>query len=372
MIAKNSLIIAKNSLQTVFFNIHCRLNFVKKVVDTLKYSFRSDYCEMAHPFVLEALSAVGYTQFDGYGLDEFSMRAAELVREKIHKPSADVHFIAGGTHANLVLISSALRPHEAVIAPEGGHIFMHETGAIEATGHKICVVKGENGKLSVADIEAVVAEHDDEHMVNPRLVYVSLSTECGTVYTKAELTAIAECCRKNNLYLYVDGARLGAAINSPACDLTYCDVADLADAFYIGGTKNGALFGEAIVICSDVLKVDFRHIIKQRGAMLAKGAAIGVQFEALLKDGLYDKLASHALAMALKLADGIRAAGYGFLYPPETNLMVPVFPANLAARLHQSYGFHDWQKIGEMTAVRIVTSWATPEKIVDEFIADLG
>jgi threonine aldolase len=329
---------------------------------------------MAHPAVLEALSAVGNTQFGSYGLDEYSMRATELVKSTVKKPSADVHFIAGGTHANLVLISSALRPHEAVIAPQSGHIFVHETGAIEATGHKVCTVKGNNGKLCADDINAVVAEHCDEHMVIPRLVYVSLSAESGTVYTKAELTAVSDCCRKNNLYLYLDGARLCAAINSPACDLTYSDIADLADAFYMGGTKNGAMFGEAIIICTDELKPDFRHLLKQRGAMLAKGAAIGIQFEALLKNGLYDELALRAVTLGLKLADGIKNSGYDFLYPPETNLLVPVFPSKVAERLHQLYDFYDWdwQKPGDTTAVRIVTSWATPEYIIDQFLTGLA
>ena len=339
----------------------------------MMYSLRSDYCEMAHPLVLEALSAVGYTQFNGYGLDEFSMKAAELIKSIIMKSSADVHFIAGGTHANLILISSALRPHEAVIAPQSGHIFVHETGAIEATGHKVCTVIGKDGKLYAHDIEAVIAEHCDEHMVKPRLVYVSLSTESGTIYTKAELSAISECCRKNNLYLYLDGARLGAAINSPACDLTYSDIAGLVDAFYIGGTKNGAMFGEALVICTDALKPDFRHLLKQRGAMLAKGAAIGVQFEALLRNGLYDELAKHAVTLGLKLAAGIKNAGYDFLFPAQTNLLVPVFPKDVAERLHQLYDFYDWdrQKPDGTTAVRLVTSWATPESIVEQFIADL-
>ena len=338
----------------------------------MKYSFKNDYSEMAHPLVLEALAAIGNTQFDSYGLDEYSTRAAELLRSIASAPSADVHFIAGGTHANLVLISSALRPFEAVIAPESGHIFVHETGAIEATGHKVCTVKANNGKLCADDIEAVVTEHCDEHMVKPRLVYISLSTESGTVYTKAELSAISACCKKNDLFLYLDGARLGAAVNSPACDLTYGDIAQLVDVFYMGGTKNGALFGEALVICADSLKPNFRFNMKQKGALLAKGAVIGAQFEALLKNGLYDELAKRAVTVALKMADGIRNAGYDFLYPAETNLLIPVFPAKVAERLHQLYGFLDWQKIDDMTAVRIVASWATPDEIADEFIADLA
>jgi len=338
----------------------------------IKYSFRNDYSELAHPQVLQALSAVGTKQFEGYGLDEYSLRAGELVKSMIRNDSAGVHFVGGGTHANLIVISAALRPHEAVIAPESGHIFNHETGAIEATGHKICTVKCDNGKLNTVDIEAIVAAHDDEHMVNPRLVYISQSTENGTVYTKAELSAISECCRRNGLYLFLDGARLGAAINSPSCDLTYGDIAELTDVFYIGGTKNGALFGEAVVICADELKPDFRFHIKQKGAMLAKGAAIGAQFEALLKGGLYDELARHANSMALKLADGIMKAGYSFLYPPETNQIFPVFPADIAERLHQSYGFYDWGETCGMTAVRIVTSWAMHESAADQFIADLA
>ena len=338
----------------------------------VKYSFKSDYSEMAHPRVLEALSAVGRKQFDGYGLDEFSLRAGDLVRSLVGKPSADVHFISGGTHANLVVISSALRPHEAVISPESGHIFVHEAGSIEATGHKICTVKGSLGRLCADDIQFVVDMHTDEHMVKPRLVYISQSTENGTVYGKNDLLAISECCKKNGLLLFMDGARLGAAVNSPACDLTYADIAELTDAFYVGGTKNGALFGEAIVICNDELKTDFRFLLKQRGAMLAKGAAIGVQFEELLKDGLYDELARHANAMAKKLADGIQKSGCSFLYPPETNLMIPVFPAKVAEELHKSYGFYDWEMLGDKTAVRLVTSWSTPESIVDEFLADLA
>ena len=337
----------------------------------MKYSFQSDYCELMHPSILDAFSAIGATQFEGYGQDEFSARAAGLIRKLINAPDADVHFIAGGTHANLVVISSILRPHEAVIAPVTGHIFVHETGAIEATGHKICTVAGECGKLTSDEVDTVLKEHCDEHMVKPRLVYISLSTECGSVYTKAELTALSVYCRKNGLYLYMDGARLGAAVNSPACDLTYGDIAALVDAFYLGGTKNGALFGEAVVIINDKLKEDFRFLIKQRGAMLAKGAAIGAQFEALLSDGLYDRLSGHAVSMAMKLADGIRAAGFDFLYPPQTNLFIPILPKPLVIKLRKSYSFHDWKDMGEYIAIRLVTSWSTPERFVNEFLEEL-
>ena len=339
----------------------------------MKYSFKNDYSEMAHPGVLEALSTVGTKQFEGYGLDEHSVAAAGLIREIIAAPNADVHFISGGTHVNLVVISSALRPHEAVIAPESGHIFVHETGAIEATGHKICTRKGQDGKLRVSDIESVLAEHPgDEHMVKPRLVYISMSSECGTVYTKSELTAVSDYCRKNSLYLYLDGARLGAAINSPACDLSYSDIANLVDVFFIGGTKNGALFGESIVICNDDLKQDFRYILKQRGGLLAKTAAIGLQFKVLFTGGLYDQLAKHSNDMAKKLSDGIKSLGYDFLYPAQTNLIIPVFPADVADKLHNLYGFYNWVELGDKTAIRLLTSWSTPESKIDEFLADLG
>ncbi|MCL2820625.1 MAG: aminotransferase class V-fold PLP-dependent enzyme [Oscillospiraceae bacterium] len=339
----------------------------------MKHSFKNDYSEMVHPKILESFAAIGNSQFEGYGLDEFSDDAALLIRAKINKPDADIHFISGGTHANLVVISSALRPHEAVIAVKSGHIFVHETGAIEATGHKICTCEGSGGKLCVSDIKSVLDEHaGDEHMVKPRLVYVSLSTECGTVYTKDELSAISEFCHANDLYLYIDGARLGAALNSFACDLEYSDIADFADAFFIGGTKNGALFGEAIVICNNTLKNDFRFLLKQRGGLMAKTAAIGVQFKTLFTDNLYDELALYANNCAQKLAEGIKKLGYSFLYPAQTNLIIPVFPAAVAEKLHVSHGFYDWQSIESNIAARLLTSWATPGDKIDEFLADLA
>ena len=336
-----------------------------------KYSFKNDYSELAHPEVLKAISSAEYRQFDGYGLDAVTLKAADLIKAKISMASADVHFVGGGTHSNLIVISAALRPHEAVVAVESGHIFVHEAGAIEATGHKICTAKGYDGKLSPADLNEILAAHEDEHMVKPRLVYISHTTECGTIYTKRELTEISDLCRKNDLYLFLDGARLGAAINSPYSDLTYADIASLTDVFYIGGTKNGALFGEAIVISTDELKQDFRYHLKQKGAMLAKGAAFGLQFDALFSGNLYDELASHSNSMALKMAEGIDKLGYGFRFPPQTNLIIPVFPSAIAEKLHQLYDFYDWEALGDSTAVRMVTSWATPESTVEQFLVDL-
>ena len=337
-------------------------------MENKKYSFKNDYSELAHERVLNALLAKGTKQFEGYGFDECSLRASELIKTLIKRSDADVHFISGGTQANLTVLSSILRPFEAVIAAESAHIAIHEAGAIEATGHKICTVKGDNGKICADEIKGIITAHEDEHMVKPRAVYISDSTELGTIYKKNELKALSLFCRNNDLYLYLDGARIGAALNSPSSDLSYADVAELVDVFYIGGTKNGALFGEAIVICNGALKNDFRYNLKQRGAMLAKGAVIGIQFEALFQDGLYDELAINANRSALMLAEGIRKAGYSFLYPAETNMIFPVFPTETAEMLHKFYNFYDWSKNGDMVSARMVTSWATQDGVIDEFL----
>ena len=342
----------------------------------MKHSFKSDYSELCHPRILSALSAAATGQFEGYCDDIYSLGAAAIIRDVFKAPNADVHFVSGGTQANLVIISSILRPHEAVIAPHAGHIFVHEAGAIEATGHKICTREGLNGKLSVTDIRSVVEEHCDEHMVKPRLVYLSLSTECGTVYTKAELSEISEYCRKNGLYIHLDGARFGAGINSTFCDLTYPDLTNLVDIFYIGGTKTGALFGEAIVICNDDLKEDFRFLMKQRGALLAKGAVIGLQFEALFETCrqyicLYDELSLHANKMAKHLAEGIKALGYEFFSPAETNIIIPLLPPKIVEQLCKLYDFHVWSNLGDMVAIRLVTSWATTQDVIEDFLEDL-
>jgi len=338
----------------------------------VKHSFKNDYSELAHPEVLSALAAVGNHQFEGYGLDEYSIKAAQLIRDKIGKPSAAVHFISGGTAANLVTISSILRPHEAIIAPESGHISTHETGAIEATGHKICTVKGENGKVSVAEIESILEQHQDEHMVKPKMVFVSQSTEVGSIYSKTELTAISACCRKNDLFLHLDGARLGTAIHSPASDLSYAQLADLVDTFYIGGTKNGALCGEAIVISNEDLIPDFRYHLKQKGGLMAKGATLGIQFLTLFENNLYEELAVHANIMALELAKGFEKQGYGFLSEPQTNQIFPILPLEIAEKLSRQYGFYQWLMLeNEEVALRFVTSWATHQEVVDEFLQDL-
>lgn len=338
-----------------------------------KISFRNDYSEGAHPRLLEALTQASAEQNSGYGLDRHSLAAAASIRARLKRDGADVHFMSGGTQTNLTALAAFLRPHEAVIAAASGHIATHETGAIEATGHKVIALPSADGKLTPAMIQPVLDEHDNEHMVSPRLVYVSDSTELGTVYSRAELTGLHLFCRTHGLYLYLDGARLGSALTAPGNDLGLADIATLTDAFYIGGTKNGALLGEALVILNPGLKSDFRYFIKQRGAMLAKGMVLGAQFEALFRDELFFELAAHANALAQRLRDAIVAAGFALASDSPSNQLFPVLPRNLVTKLQERYEFELWRPLDEATLViRLVTSWATTAEAVDTFIGDFN
>ena len=250
------------------------------------HSFRNDYSEGAHPAILEALTETNLTQTVGYCLDPHCAAAADTIRRLTAAPEADVHFLVGGTQVNLITIAAHLAPYEAVIAAHTGHVNVHETGAIEATGHKVCAAYAPDGKLTPELVESVLAQHNGtEHMVAPKLVYISDTTEIGTIYTRAELATLRRCCDSHGLFLYLDGARLGSALTAEGNDLTLPDLAALTDAFTIGGTKNGALFGEALILARP--HDHFRWHMKQRGAVLAKGRLLGIQFEALLKDGLY-------------------------------------------------------------------------------------
>jgi len=338
----------------------------------MKYSFRNDYSEGAHPNILKALSEANMVQEDGYGEDSHCLRAAEMIKARIGNPDADIHFVPGGTQANLIVISSILRPHESVISADSGHINGHEAGAVESTGHKINTIQSSDGKLTPDGIKKILEEHYFEHMVKPSMVYISNSTEIGTFYTRSELKAISDCCKREGLYLYADGARLGSALCAEGNDLTIEEFSSLLDVFYIGGTKNGALIGEAIVINNEKLKPCFRYAMKQRGALLAKGRILGLQFEELLKDDLLFTLASHANKMAAKLTLGIKELGYGFMADSATNQIFPIFPNGVMEKMMESYGFYEWFKIDEgNTAVRLVTSWATGEEAVKTFLDDL-
>lgn len=337
-----------------------------------KYSFQNDYSEGAHPRIIEALTRTNFNQELGYGEDTYCLEAARLIRNSVGNEEADIHFVSGGTQANLLMLSSFLRPFESVIAVESGHICVHETGAIEASGHKINTVRGIDGKVTVGEIEAVVAGHDDEHMVRPRVVFISHSTEIGTIYSAQEIRAISETCKRLNLYLYLDGARLGSALTSKLSDLDLKQLCCWVDAFYVGGTKNGALLGEALVINHPQLKPDFRYCMKQRGALLSKSRLIGIQFVELFRDNLYFDLARHANQMAERLAQGIAKAGYTFQSTSPTNQIFPIFPDAIIEKLSQSYRFYVWNRVdSQHSAVRLVTSWATAEEAVDGFLTDL-
>lgn len=333
------------------------------------YSFVNDYSEGAHPRILEALMESNLEQKKGYGMDEHSNRAKGYIKNLIEKQEVDIHFIPGGTQTNLLVISSFLRPHECVIAADTGHVNVHETGAIEATGHKVVALPSVEGKLTPDTIRKTLEYHSDEHMVKPKMVYISDTTELGTIYTKEELTAIHKLCREKNLILFLDGARIGSAMTSKRNDLSLKEIAELVDVFYIGGTKNGALLGEALVICSDNLKEEFRYLIKQRGAMLAKGFVIGIQFEELFRDKLFFDLAHHANDMAERIEKVLRELGYSFLATPGTNQLFPILPDPVIEELAKGFEYMIQERVDEgHCAIRFVTSWATTEESVEKLV----
>lgn len=335
------------------------------------YSFTNDYSEGAHPRILEALINANLEQNTGYGLDSHCSRAIELIKSECSRTDIDVHFLVGGTQTNMTAISHALRPHQAVISAATGHINIHETGAVEATGHKVYTISKADGKLTPEDVESGLSFHQDEHFVQPKMVYISNTTELGTQYTKEELEKLSRFCRQKGLYLFLDGARLGAALTSPVNDLTLEDIASLTDLFYIGGTKNGALFGEALIIRNEALKEDFRFSIKQRGGMLAKGFLLGTQFEILFTDGLFYELSEHANQMAALLRDELTKQNISFLSPSFSNQLFPIVTESIAEKLSKKYTFNTERSLDDKTkAIRLVTSWATKETAVREFLAD--
>lgn len=337
------------------------------------YSFKNDYSEGAHPRILNALVKSNMEQVEAYGQDYYTLQAIELLKQRINRQDIDIHFFSGGTQTNLTALSAFLRPHEGVIAASTGHILVHETGAIEATGHKIISVEVQDGKLNMTHIKAAVDLHTDEHMVKPKLVYISNPTEIGSIYSKSELQELSQFCKEKKLLLFVDGARLGCALCSEENDMTLADLGRLTDAFYIGGTKNGALMGEALVICNELLESDFRFHMKQKGALLAKGRVLGIQFLELFRDDLYFELAKHANQMASLLRNAISQAGYSFLTHSPANQIFPILPNQLIARLQEKYSFYVWEKIdSQHSAVRLVTSWATREDAVLTFIEDVN
>ena len=340
------------------------------------YSFLNDYSEGACKEIMQALVETNLVQTEGYGTDEYSDLARTSIKKQLGTDNCDIHFLGAGTLTNLIVISSLLRTYQGVISASSGHINTHESGAIEATGHKVLTIPSTDGKIYAKDIDALIQAHYDdptcEHSVQPAMVYISNPTEIGTIYSKVELTEIATLCKKRDIPLYLDGARLGCGLMSKYNDLTIADIAELTDVFYIGGTKMGTLFGEALVITNDKFKKDFRYHIKQHGGMVAKGRLLGIQFNTLFTDDLYYKLATHANDMAQKLSIGIAKLNYNFLADTVSNQVFPIFSIELIKELNKDFVVSLWEHHSETTdVVRLCTSWATDEKQVDSFLIKL-
>lgn len=338
--------------------------------------FNSDYLEGTHPRILQALSDTNMVQTCGYGEDEYCEAARKAIKDVCKCEDSQVHFLVGGTQANTIVISSILRPHQAVLCVKEGHINVHETGAIEASGHKVLAIEGKDGKISADQIREQHRLHwedgSHEHIAQPKLVYISNPTELGTIYTKAELEAIRKACTECDMYLFLDGARLGYGLMSKENDMTIEDIAKNCDVFYIGGTKVGALFGEAVVITNTSLQQDFRYIIKQRGGMLAKGRLLGIQFYELFKDGLYFEIAAHAMKMAQILKEGLEELGYQFYANSPTNQQFVIVPDEKLKELAHTYSYeYQMRYDAENSVVRFCTSWATREEHVRQLLKDM-
>lgn len=338
--------------------------------------FRNDYQAGCIPEILEALSQTNMEQTPGYGCDDYCRRAAELIRNRCNLEAADVYFMVGGTQTNATVISSILRPFQGVLCADTGHIAVHETGAIEHGGHKVLTLPSRNGLIDALEIDKAMCAHYHQdspfHEVQPGMVYISYSTELGTLYSHAQLKAIRAVCDKWGLPLFIDGARLGYGLASKAADVTLEQLAALSDVFYIGGTKQGALIGEAVVICNPALKKDFRYCIKQNGGLLAKGRLLGIQFLTLFENDLYFKYAYKADALAEAMTQAFVGKGYKMFTESYTNQIFPVIPNKVAERLLKEFVFEKWCELdAENTVYRICTSWATDPAQVDRLISML-
>ncbi len=335
--------------------------------------FESDYTQGAVPQIIERLAATNMEMTPGYGTDSYCESAREKIKKEIGMPDADVHFLVGGTQTNFTFIASAIRPYQGVICAETGHIHVHETGSVEACGHKLLPLPSSDGKITAEQIaaytEAHYADSNFEHTTQPKLVYISFPTENGTIYSKQELSDISRVCRKNDLILFLDGARLGYGLACKKNDLKMADIARLCDAFYIGGTKVGALFGEALVITKESCKKDFRYMIKQKGAMLAKGRLLGLQFDTLFTDGLYAEISAHAASLSEKIMEAFTQKGIELYYGSPTNQQFPVLTKEQYDTLAKEFVFSDWGRKDDKYIVRFCTSWATDEKDVDKLVS---
>lgn len=337
--------------------------------------FESDYLEGALPEIMQALENTNLCQTAGYGNDPYCKAAAEKIKAECNAKNADVNFLMGGTQANICVIAAALRPHQSVIAAESAHINVHETGSIEAAGHKVSALPSTDGKIKAEQISELVNEHRSdesfEHTVQPAMVYISQPTETGTVYTRSELEAISLVCRYFGLLLFLDGARLSCSLAIDDCP-TLPEIAKLCDVFYIGGTKHGALFGEAVVIMNEALKKDFRYIIKQRGGMLAKGRLLGVQFDTLFTNGLYYKVGRHEMELADKLRAAFKTQNIELYYASPTNQIFPILSKAQCDALSGKYSFSKQKTLPDGRIVtRFCTSWATTEDDIRRLIGDM-
>ena len=332
--------------------------------------FNSDYLEGAHPAVMARLMETNMVQTVGYGEDEYCETAREKIKLACQAPEADVHFLVGGTQTNTTVIAAILRPWQGVLSAVSGHINCHEPGAIESTGPKVFTLPTNNGKITAQQVRDYVEWHKNdestEHIVQPGMVYISHPTEGGTLYSKAELTALYDTCKQYSLPLFIDGARLGYGLVADGSDITLPELARLCDVFYIGGTKVGALFGEAVVIMNEALKKDFRFIMKQRGGRLAKGRLLGIQFDALFTDDLYLTISRHAIDMAYQIREIFVSAGYPLLFDSPTNQQYPIMPDDELAEIGKNFGYEYWERTDPThSGVRFCASWATTQEHVD-------
>ncbi|KAK0638584.1 putative threonine aldolase [Cercophora newfieldiana] len=336
-----------------------------------KYSFRDDYSDGAHPGILAALKKTNQSQQSGYGDDEYCDEARKIIRKLIGSDDASIYFTPGGTGANLLAIASHLRPHEAIIAAESGHIVGKECGCVEAIGHKILVEPADAGKLTPERIQSAVDKSSlFAYQTQAKMVYIANATELGTVYTRTELEAVAAICKKLNLLLLMDGARLGAAMASHKNDMTFADFFRLTDVFWIGGTKNGALLGEAIVIKDPIFGADFPYHMKQRGMLLAKGRILGIQFSTLLRNNLLLRLAKHANDAAAQISASLVQMGYKLWNETDSNQVFVIFPPTLVRKLEELFDFLVWENLDDGSqVVRLVTSWATMNSEVNRLCA---
>ncbi len=337
--------------------------------------WNNDYNRGAHPAVLKKLQEINDTEFSGYSTDVLCEEAAGLLKKEFGREDAEVHFLVGGTQTNVIVISCVLRSYQAVICADTAHIFAHETGALEHIGYKLLAIPGTNGKITAEQVKKEAEYYRSslikEHIVQPKVVSISFPTEFGSIYSRRELEDLREVCDEYGLYLYIDGARMGCGLAAAECDVTLKDIADLADAFYIGGTKCGAFFGEAVVLLHDDFKDHFRSHIKQNGAMLGKGWLLGAQFCALFEDGLYYRINRHAVELAMKIRKAFLEKGLAFQIDSCTNQLFVIVTEEQMKKLGEKHIYEYEEPLGEQHCIRFCTSWSTKDGDAEELIEDI-